>query len=892
MTENNNNNGSSKSTDNERSVQEHPKQIGPYRILDVLGEGGMAVVYLAEQSEPVKRRVALKIVKLGMDSKQVVARFESERQALAVLDHPNIAKIFDGGIAESGRPYFVMEQVHGIPITDYCDQHRLPTNSRVELFATACSAVQHAHHKGLIHRDLKPSNLLVGVVDGKPRVKIIDFGIAKATGASFTEHTLVTKIGQFIGTPQYMSPEQADISGLDVDTRTDIYSLGVVLYELLAGVVPLDLTAVGEQAIRLALREKDPSNPSTRITELGDTGEEIARARNTDPEHLQRELKGDLDWVVMRAIAKDRTRRYETANALAMECQRFLKHEPVLARPPSTGYVVARFIRRNRVTVIAASISLLAILAGAVASTIGFVRATQAEQAAIREAETARQVSGFLTELFRVSDPSEARGNSILAREILDKGAARIRSELTSEPQVQAALMNTMGTVYTKIGLYDSAQPLLDDALVKSEAALGRRSLQVAWILFSLAEVSRLRSDFDAAEAFHQEALSIRQELLFEKHLFIAESLHALGVTLYFQADYAEAEAAEQQALEMYVEILGENDERVAGVLSSLGSLMHNTDRYEEAEDYVRRALAIFRELFGDNHPNVASDLNDLALILEDVGRVEEAEAAFNESLEIKRKVYPGDHEFTAETQAHLAGLMGAKGDVERAEALFRDSIEMLERTVGNQHMLTLRSKDSFGVMLLRRGRYEEADPIMAETVALHKVLLGERHIDTARAMNNMAALLFLKGDYARAEPFFRESLSIRAERLGDQNVDVANSKNNLADLLNLLGRHDEAEPLAAEAAESYGSVFSASHWRAAVARNIHGASLAGLGRYEEAEALILESNPIIAVTRTGSIYHRMALQRTIDLYEAWEQPDKAIPFHDELACVTGSVNC
>ena len=248
------------------SVKERPKRIGPYRILDVLGEGGMSVVYLAEQSEPVKRRVALKILKPGMDSKQVVARFESERQALALLDHPNIAKIFDGGIADSGRPYFVMEQVKGVPITDYCDNQKLSNEERLKVFINVCSAVQHAHLKGLIHRDLKPSNILVGVVDSKPQPIIIDFGIAKATSTTLTEATLFTKIGQIIGTPQYMSPEQADLTGLDIDTRTDIYSLGVVLYELLTGTVPLDLRAIGDQAMQIALKEKDPPKPSTKYT--------------------------------------------------------------------------------------------------------------------------------------------------------------------------------------------------------------------------------------------------------------------------------------------------------------------------------------------------------------------------------------------------------------------------------------------------------------------------------------------------------------------------------------------------------------------------------------------------------------------------------------------------
>ena len=443
----------------------HPNRIGPYRILDQLGEGGMAVVYLADQSEPVRRRVALKILKAGMDSKQIVARFDTERQALAVLDHPGIAKIFDGGIAESGRPYFVMEHVKGVPITEYCDSQRLGNEARLRLFIDVCAAVQHAHMKGLVHRDLKPSNILVGVVDGKPEPKIIDFGIAKATSTPLTKSTLYTRVGQIIGTPQYMSPEQAGVTGVDIDSRADIYSLGVILYELLVGTVPLALGATSDQAMQIALRERDPPKPSTRYTSLGDTQGEIAAVRGMDPDNLLRQLRGDLDWIVMRAIEKDRTRRYETANALAMECRRFLKHEPVLARPPSPGYLLGRFVRRNRLTVAAGAITILAIIAGAAVAMLGYVRATEAERVALQEAETARQVSNFLIELFEVSDPSEARGNTITAREVLDRGTEAIDANLSGQPGVQATFMLTMGRVYHKLGLYDDADELLQQAL-------------------------------------------------------------------------------------------------------------------------------------------------------------------------------------------------------------------------------------------------------------------------------------------------------------------------------------------------------------------------------------------------------------------------------------------
>ena len=869
-----------------------PKQIGPYRILDTLGEGGMAVVYLAEQTEPVKRQVAIKIIKLGMDTKQVTARFESERQALAVLDHPNIAKVFDGGVTDTGRSYFVMERVHGIPITEYCDNARLNTKERIELFLEVCAAVQHAHLKGLVHRDLKPSNILVAATDGQPLVKIIDFGIAKATGTSFTDKTLFTKIGQIIGTPQYMSPEQAGISGLDVDTRSDIYSLGVVLYELLVGALPLELTALGEQAVRLALLEKDPPKPSTRITQLDDTKEEIAKARGTDVRSLRRQLTGDLDWIVLRAMAKDRTRRYETANALAMECRRHLEHQPILARPPSAGYLLRRFVRRNRTSVLAASVAILGIIAGATAATIGFIRATEAERVATREAETARQTADFLVDLFRVSDPSEARGNSITAREILDKGADRIRSELSGEPEIRTMLMSTIGNVYLSIGLYDSAEPLLSDALNLGDSVWGRQTSETAEILFNLAELARLRSNYAHSESLHREVLSIRESSPSLDRPAVANSLHALGLTLYYQGKYDAVAPLYNRALEIYADEFGEESEQVAGIYSSLGSLMHTTNKYDEAEAYFKRSLPIYRKLFGTYHPKIASNLNNLAIVYDEVGQLDAAKSVYEESIAVFRQVYPGDHEFTAETQAHYAGLIQYMGDKEAAEKNYREAIEMLEHTVGREHMLTARVKDSFGIFLFTSGRFDEAEPFIAESIAVHRSLLGDRHINTARVLNNMASSLLLQGKYVDAEPYYRESLSIRLEVLGEDHADVANSRNNLADLLNKLGRYQEAEPLGKAAAEAYAASYSPSHWRAAVARNIHGRSLAGLERFDEAETLILESNSIISEARSGSIYHRLALERTIELYDAWGKPDSSARARSELECLEQGTDC
>jgi len=457
------------------------QKIGRYKILERVGEGGCGVVYVAEQTEPVRRRVALKVIKLGMDTKQVVARFEAERQALAMMDHPNIAKVLDAGSTDTGRPYFIMELVRGIKITDYCDQANLPTKDRLDLFIQVCQAIQHAHQKGIIHRDIKPSNILVTLNDGVPVPKVIDFGIAKATEGRLTEATVYTQLHQFIGTPAYMSPEQAEMSSLDIDTRSDIYSLGVLLYELLAGRTPFDsqeLMSLGIDAMRKAIREKEPVRPSTRLATLQrDELTTTAKRRAVEAPRLIHQLKGDLDWIVMKCLEKDRTRRYETANGLAADLKRHLNDEPVVARPPSKLYEFQRTVRRHKVGFAAAAAIILALSGGVVVSAWQAVRARQAEKLAKerlaevgkeRDAkELARQdaeaVSKFLSEVFQSPDPARD-GRTITVAETLDKAAKKLESDLAAQPGRRARLQATLGSTYDALGLYRQAIPLQEKA--------------------------------------------------------------------------------------------------------------------------------------------------------------------------------------------------------------------------------------------------------------------------------------------------------------------------------------------------------------------------------------------------------------------------------------------
>ncbi len=479
-------------------------KIGHYKLLQEIGAGGFGVVYMAEQEEPVRRRVALKIIKLGMDTKEVIARFASERQALALMDHPNIAKVLDAGATSGGRPYFVMELVKGDRITDYCDKNNLTTPQRLDLFIQICHAIQHAHQKGIIHRDIKPSNILVSMHDGKPLPKVIDFGIAKATEHRLTDNTYFTAMGAFIGTPAYMSPEQAEMSGVDIDTRSDIYSLGVLLYELLTGTTPFDpkeLLAKGIEEMRRSIREEEPRRPSTRLTTMAE-GELTATAkhRQTDPPKLVHLMRGDLDWIVMKCLEKDRTRRYDTANGLSMDIQRHLNNEAVLARPPSNLYRFQKMVRRNKLAAAAAAAVAVALLLGVVASAWQAQRAIRAEreqtqlrnvaEAESRKAKTeteralaaeslAKQrlaeseaISQFLTEVFQSPDPVRD-GRTITVAEILDVAARKLDTDLAGQPAQRAKLQATLGKTYFALGLFREAIPLQEKVRDYSLTASG-----------------------------------------------------------------------------------------------------------------------------------------------------------------------------------------------------------------------------------------------------------------------------------------------------------------------------------------------------------------------------------------------------------------------------------
>ncbi len=611
-----------------KDFEKPPEKIGPYRVLETLGEGGMGVVYLCEQTEPVKRRVAIKIIKLGMDSKEVLARFEAERQALAWMDHPGIAKVFDAGISEEGRPYFVMEHVRGVPLTQYCDLNKLDVEERLALFTQVCDAVQHAHQKGVIHRDLKPSNILVTASGKAPRPVVIDFGVAKATAATLTARTLFTQQGQLIGTPEYMSPEQAEMTSQDIDTRSDIYSLGVVLYELLTGSLPFDSRTLREAAlfeIQRIIREEEPQKPSTRLSSLGDRSGDIASARRVDTTILSRQLQGDLDWIAMRALEKDRARRYATATELADDINRHLRHEPVLASPPSIVYRTRKFTRRHRGLVASVAIIGLALTAGVIGTTWQARLAIAARDRAEARDEAGRTIARALLgdvheSVVRLDGATDARRSIIDAAGVYLADLERLAEDRPELEREIAEMYERMGDLAgrSRTGNLGDGQGAEDDlaravelrrSIVRSTKSTSKDHEALASALARLSEVHRDRDELDEALSIGEESLAVRRAILKaapgsdDAERKVAWSLAVVGAAQFKRGEVDEARASyEESETIRRTRLTRSPDDRdakddVCVIALRLAAVASNQKQYDRALELNAEAVRLRTEL-------------------------------------------------------------------------------------------------------------------------------------------------------------------------------------------------------------------------------------------------------------------------------------------------------
>jgi eukaryotic-like serine/threonine-protein kinase len=704
----------------------------------------MGEVWLAEQSAPVKRRVALKIIKAARCDKSALIRFDLERQALALMDHPAIAKVFDAGSTAEGQPYFAMEYVQGLPITEYCDEKRLSPSERLLIFTKVCEGVQHAHQKAIIHRDLKPTNILVVEVDGKPVPRIIDFGLAKAISEQSQRGTLVTRAGGLVGTPGYMSPEQMDPIAADVDTRSDVYSLGVVLYELLTGMLALDAQQWESKPFHEVLRqvhEEEPTSPSTRLI-TDPAAAAIAEKRSTDPRQLANMLRGDLDWITLRALERDRARRYGTHGELADDLGRYLRNEPVIARPASLVYRTKKYVQRHKFGVVAATAMAMLLIAFGLMQAIELRRIT-------RERDRADRVTKFMTGMFKVSNPSEARGNAVTAREILDKSSKDIDTGLRKDPELQAQLMETMAETYTGLGLYGRAQDLVERARAIQSSLFGERN---------------------------------RETLASESYL--AQILRAQG-------HLPEAEKLLQGTIDAQRQVLGPNDPDTLASMDRLGYVYANEARHADAESVFRQTLNAERKVLVPDDPQTLSTLNELAEVLTPQGRYAEADQIYGELIAAQKRTLGPDHPATLLSMSHAAENLEEEGRFPEAEKLYSDVIAAQRRVLGPEHPQTLRAMMMLAVTMMKEGHYAEADELQNRIIEIKTRVLGPTHTSTLQSMEMEGLGLSREGHYADSEKMFRDVIET-AEKT-DRPDTVAEAWYNFACAEAARGRPDEA---------------------------------------------------------------------------------------------------
>jgi tetratricopeptide (TPR) repeat protein/tRNA A-37 threonylcarbamoyl transferase component Bud32 len=882
------------------------RRIGAYRIVREIGRGGMSRVFLAERADgQFTQQVALKLLRPGLDSEIDHERFRAERQILASLNHPNIARLLDGGVTDDGLPYLVLEHVDGVPIDRYCRDRMLPVRERLALFLTVTDAVQYAHRNLVVHRDLKPSNILV---TGDGTVKLLDFGLAKLLQADAVEPApRTTRVGHRWMTPEYAAPEQ--IRSEPITTLTDVYQLGAVLYELLAGHLPFAAGNLHE--LETAVLSAEPEPPSSAAARDGSSA---AGRRQTDLLALRRELRGDLDAIVLKALCKEPEQRYASVEAMAEDVHRHRAGQPVRARRQTAAYRARRFVGRHRLS-LAAAAGVALLLTG------GGIREHALRERAEAEAGKARAVGDYLVSVFDVSNPyahSDEDPSEVTARALLDRGAARIDSSLAGQPDAQAEMRRVLGHVYTNLGLFDravplleraleqrraihgprhvavadamdqlgealakqnrfdEAEPLLREALAQRRALLGSADSATAASLDHLATLLQDRSDHAAAEPLFREALAIQERLHGPDHQQVAMSLNNLAVLLVVRGEHDAAEPLYRRALEIQRRRIGEEHPLTAQTLHNLAQVQQQRGDYDEAESLFRRALAVKRKTLGNVHPSVTINLNNLGgMLSRDMGRPEEAEPLIREALTLDRQIFGETHTYTAESLRNLGGVQHAKGDFDSAEATFRQALAVNRAIGNNEHRFTALNLRSIATIRHQKGDLDGAISLHRDARAMFGRLMGEKHLSYVGATIQLAKVLRERGNAAEAEGLLRSVPALLDTTKARERAQFIEAQGALGRTLTDQGRAAEAQPLLERTLEMARAQYGPDDWRTGEAGLALGTCLVALGNSAEAEPLL--RNAVTTLQPQRRAHPRLAAEADASLTRLYRSgPEEA----------------
>jgi serine/threonine-protein kinase len=904
------------------------KTFGNYKAMNKIGSGGMGSVYLAERIDGVfQQKVALKVVNPGMNSQEIITQFEEERQILARLQHPHIARLLDGGISELGLPYFTMEYVIGKPITEYCDEENLTIEERLELFKKVCEAVLYAHQNLVIHRDIKPSNILVQ--DDKT-VKLLDFGIAKVFEEN-EQQKFLTRTGMRVLTPQYASPEQ--VKGDPVTTATDIYSLGLILYQLLAGCPPYEVKSTSALEMERIICLTEPQKPSTMISKIFSSASDstqkasldlISRKRTTTIPKLKKRISGDLDNICLMAIRKEPGRRYSSIAQFIADIDNHLTGLPIIARKSTAVYRTKKFIQRHKVGVVITSLAVLII---AIVTIFYTIQLAEERDRAQLEAEKAKKVSEFLASIFKVSDPELSRGETITARELLDNGVKRIQSELSDQPEVLANMLGVTGNVYKSLGLYKNALVLLqkaysindsvlgssspevaksmndlanlnfamgeyesaiekfDKALQKRKIIYGEKSLEAAESMNDLAMVLRQEGDYKLSEKLLSASLSIRKKLLASETPEVAQSLNNLALLKQDMGQYNKSKILFEESLKINEKIYGKIHPSVTETIGNLAKLLQQMGEYEEASKLFNETLAVDKKLYGEVHPLISTDLYNIASNTKLMGDLNSAEKLYSEVLELDKKLLGEAHPYIALDMNNLAIILSDKNDYTKAERLYKESLALNKKIYGNEHPEIATTLSNLGVMYYQWGKYSLAEPLLKSALDMGIKLLGENHPYVVRSLNNYAYVFFLQKRYNKAVKLYRKSLGLRIKMLGEDHPHTADSFLDLGEVLIETEEYQEAEENLTRGLEALKKKLPADHWNISFAESLLGNCYSREGKYEQAEKLLLGAYKNLLDKRGKD--NRLTIntiKKLIKNYELWGKEMNAQKYRNMLS--------